>query len=223
VNDPALEALRDLSARNTGRRESGERLYRCQATDFVHASEPVGWWDAGSFLREFTCGNVSLPRFVTVCTRIVFEEIRRRARLWAYPVKPTGHNAPAANLRLEPGSLVRIRSKAEIEDTLNEAGKNRGLWFDREMLPYCGSTHTVTRRVERFIDEGTGRMVELKSDCLILDGVCCRNDLSEGRWFCRRGIYSWWREAWLQPVEAAGRNGRSAERPAGDPLRPGTA
>jgi len=203
--DPSLTTLRHLSARSAKRLETGEPLYRCQATDLVRATEPLGWWDVGSFWRELTCGNVSFWRFVSVCTRILVEEIRRRARLWEYPIKPTGRNAPPANLDIEPGAMVRVRSRAEIEDTLNDAGKNRGLWFDREMLPYCGGTYRVKRRVERLIDEESGRMIELKSDCLILDGVACQGHLSEGRWFCPRAIYPLWREAWLRPVEDPGR------------------
>jgi hypothetical protein len=199
--DGQRKALEGVARRNTERDAGEEHVYRCQATEFVRASQELGWWDARSFIRELTCRNVSLWRFVTVCARIVVEEIGRRLGLWSYPVKPSGRNAPAANLQLEPGAVVQIRTQAEIENTLNEAGKNRGLWFDREMLPYCGGTYAVDRRVERFIDEGSGRMIELKSDCVILDGVVCKSHLSEGRWFCPRAIYPWWREAWLRPVE----------------------
>ena len=195
----AERALEDLARRNAMRASADEPLYRCQATDFVEASEELGWWDSRSFLRELTCGNVGVLRFVAVCTRIVIEEARQRLNLfWSYPVRPTGRRkTPAANLALEPGIRVRIRPKDEIFATLDEKGKNRGLWFDREMLPYCGEERLVKSRVERFIDEGSGRMVELKSDCLILDGVVCRSHLSRGRWFCPRAIYPWWREAWL--------------------------
>ena len=105
---------------------------------------------------------------------------------------------------LEQGSLVQVRSRAEIGGTLDASGKTRGLWFDREMLPFCGKTFTVKDRVERFIDEETGRLVELKSDCYILDGVVCSGDRSDGRWFCPRAIYPWWREAWLRPVAEEG-------------------
>ena len=73
------------------------------------------------------------------------------------------------------------------------------------MVPYCGKTVPVKRKVERFIDEGTGKLVQLKSDCYILDGVVCTGDRNEGKWFCRRAIYPWWREAWLQPVDDDGR------------------
>ena len=53
-------------------------------------------------------------------------------------------------------------------------------------------------KVGRFIDERTGEMINLKSDCYILDGVVCKGYMSEGRWFCPRAIYPWWRQAWLQ-------------------------
>ena len=41
-------------------------------------------------------------------------------------------------LDLQPGELVQVRSKNEIEQTINGQGKNRGLSFVREMVPYCG-------------------------------------------------------------------------------------
>ena len=105
---------------------------------------------------------------------------------------------------LLPGDLVQVRSRSEVAETLDAHGKNRGLWFDREMLPYCGTTVRVLDRVERFIDETTGRVVELKSDCYILDGVTCSGDLSAGRRFCVRAIYPWWRECWLRRVDEDG-------------------
>jgi len=77
------------------------------------------------------------------------------------------------------------------------------MWFDREMMPFCGRTFRVRQRIHRFIDERSGgRMVELKkSDCVTLDGVVCSGDLSLRRWFCPRAIYSYWRECWLRRVE----------------------
>jgi hypothetical protein len=80
------------------------------------------------------------------------------------------------------------------------------MWFDREMLPFCGGTFRVRRRIHRFIDERAGgRMVELtKNDCVTLEGVVCSGDLSLRRWFCPRAIYPYWRECWLRRVEPGG-------------------
>ena len=187
-------------------------VYRCQATEFLRATERLGWWNVRSMAHQVTCGNVSLWRFVRVMTLLAFTETGRRLGLTSsMPFKHPGDGAPhPPQSELKPGDLVQIRPKREIAETLDAKGKCRGLWFDREMLPYCGETRTVKRKVERFVNERTGVMVELKSDCYILDGVVCKSDVSEGRWLCPRAIYPWWREAWLDP--AAG-GAAAAEQP----------
>jgi hypothetical protein len=175
-------------------------VYRCQATEFFRATEPISWRDVRSPVRELSCGNIGLWRFARVGARLVRTELRRKFnRLSNMPFEHhEGVSASRGQLGLKPGDLVRVRSKAEIAQTLDEAGKNRGLWFDKEMVPYCGETHRVKGQVERFIDERSGEMVELASDCWILDGVVCSGDLSDRRWFCPRAIYPWWRESWLR-------------------------
>jgi hypothetical protein len=57
------------------------------------------------------------------------------------------------------------------------------------MLPFCGKTFPIKSRVERFVDENTGKLIQLKSDAYILDGVVCSGNRSSGKWFCRRAIY----------------------------------
>jgi hypothetical protein len=69
------------------------------------------------------------------------------------------------------------------------------------MVPYCGQVHRVLRRVTRIIDEKTGLMQEMKTPCVILDAVVCQSRYSSCRLFCPRGIYSYWREIWLERVE----------------------
>ena len=200
-----LAALAHTSAHAPDAAPQDQR-FRCQATELLRASEPVGWYSIRSYLHELTSGNVGLWRFVRVMTRMVYEEIAGRFGLvsthpfrvdeLAGPRRPI----PAPTGALQPGDLVQIRSRGEIRDTLSTNGKARGLWFDREMVPYCGQTARVKAKVERFIDENDGRLVELKSDCYILDGVVCRGDHSDKRWLCPRAIYPWWRESWLKPV-----------------------
>jgi hypothetical protein len=200
----ALDHLRRLATENATTASpdvpDGEHVYRCQATEFLRSTTPLGYWDLRSFLRELTSRNVSLWTFVKVLGRIVVNEPRRR---WgrrtplrysgAAPSRGTGHG-------FHPGSKVRVRSAEEIGQTLDERSKLRGLWFDREMIPYCGTSAAVKAKVERFVNEESGAMVELKSDCYILNGVVCKGYISDGRWFCCRAIYPWWREAWLEPV-----------------------
>jgi len=203
VAQGAYDELGKLAGRNTRApgSESTNTIYRCQATEFLGASELIPYWDARSFLRELTSRNVSLWTFVRVMAGVLVNEPRRRWRgQHAFRQRGASAAAPSAtSAGLAPGSRVRVRSKSEIADTLDADGKLRGLWFDREMIPYCGQSATVRTKVERFINEQTGEMVELASDCYILDGVVCKGYISDGRWLCCREIYSWWREAWLEP------------------------
>jgi hypothetical protein len=59
------------------------------------------------------------------------------------------------------------------------------LRFDSETLKYCGQRARVLRRIERIIDEQTGRMLRIKQDCVILDGVVCTGDYHRS---CPRAI-----------------------------------
>jgi hypothetical protein len=185
-----------------------EPTFRCQATELLRASEPVAWRSVRSLLHEVTGGNVGVWQFVRVMSRVAIEKIGARLHLFS----PSGNgfnpgelfgngSAESSPAGLHPGQLVQVRSKAEIGKTLGENGKTRGLWFDREMLPYCGEVTRVKTKVERFIDERSGRLVELKSDAYILENVVCQGCLSDGRWFCPRAIYPWWRESWLRPLD----------------------
>jgi hypothetical protein len=106
------------------------------------------------------------------------------------------------DLNLQPGEMVRVRSKNEIMQTLNAGHRNRGLFFDVEQVPYCeNGNFRVLWRVEKIINEKTGRMMKMPNACLILDGVTCSGNLSSCRMFCPRGVYPYWREAWLERVD----------------------
>jgi hypothetical protein len=174
--------------------------FRCQATELVAASEPFAPGERGSkYLREVQCGNVGVGRFLRVCTRALSRKLAGSVGLGAeVALRSAGPPAPIGPLDLRPGELVQVKSKREIARTVDENGSSRGLSFDWEMLPHCGRTYRVQDRVERIIDENTGAMIQLKSDCLILEGVACSGDWSAGRWFCPRGIYPYWREDWLR-------------------------
>ena len=115
----------------------------------------------------------------------------------------SAHPAPTGTLDLKVGELVRVKSHAEILATINTHNLHRGLLFDVEMVPYCGHVYRVRARVERFIDEKTGRMKSLKSPAVILEGVSCTSRFSKCRMFCPRGLHSWWREEWLERVSEA--------------------
>ena len=175
--------------------------YRCQATQLFAASKPVRIWDPRAYLRELISGNVPPIRFARVMVRALIHEVLRKAGLRSdLPLAPTDRSARAPALGLKEGELVRVKATEDIAKTLNPSGRNRGLWFDREMVPYSGGTYAVRRRIDQFINDQNGEMIRLQSDCLTLEGVVCSGDRSNGRWFCPRAIYPYWREAWLERV-----------------------
>ena len=104
-------------------------------------------------------------------------------------------------LGLQPGEWVEIRSAEEIGRTLDEQSRHRGLKFTEEMVQYCGRQFRVRRRVERIVDETSGRMLMFKNDCVALEGLVCSGDRATHVWFCRRDLHPYWREAWLKRVD----------------------
>ncbi len=212
-----LESLTRMGTRVV-RELDGEEVetYRCQATEAPAASKPLRGFDVRQYAREVACGNVGPLHATWVLSRAVGWGVLRRLRLRSNLLLGTNRTVAATppSLHLQPGELVQVRSEAEIAATLDDRGKNRGLWFDVEMVPHCRGTYRVQGRVDRFIDDRTGKMVELLSDCLVLEGVVCSGERSSWRYFCPRGIYPWWREAWLRRVED-----ESPAKPTGPPAR----
>jgi hypothetical protein len=98
-------------------------------------------------------------------------------------------------MNLQPGDLVRVKSYGDILATLDEANKNRGLFFDAELVPFCGREYRVRTRLTDFIDEKTGRMARSRL-AVILEDVWCQSRYSTCRVFCPGA--SIWREAWLE-------------------------
>ncbi len=197
--------------------------YACQATELPGYTQPLKWWDARQYAEDLVSGNVSLSKmcrsflyFAFVCVTMARRRKLGRPARWIYdriqslwggvPFPRRGgdldddKNAPIADLRLQPGDLVRVRPHTEILATIDERTNNRGMGFDAEMVPYCGKIFRVRTRVEKFIDERTGYIRRMKTPAVILDGVYCQSRYSENRVFCPRGIYAWWREVWLERV-----------------------
>jgi hypothetical protein len=65
---------------------------------------------------------------------------------------------------------------------------NRGLLFDKEMVPFCGKVFRVKAQVSTFVDERTGKLTILKTPAVILEGVWCQSRYSNNKMFCPRAI-----------------------------------
>jgi len=189
----------------------GERLYACQATELLRATtRALKWWEPDQYVEDVRSGNASLGSVVRGLLIGFFNKFQQvNARLLPraclihdcrpYPfVLGTAEEANGNEpLGLQPGDLVEVKSKEEIFATLDERDRNRGLRFDSEMLHYCGRRARVLRRVEHIIDEESGKMIHIKGDCIILEGVICTGTYHRS---CPRRIFPYWREAWLRRV-----------------------
>ena len=211
------------ATRQTSEPAAPEPIYACQSTRVPAATEPLRWWDLRQYAEDCASGNVrprdlvdALAGFVSqkIATagigvgssvRWVYNVVQRLQGGTPYPwgigAIQTGSRTPSRKLDLQPGELVKVRSHAEILQTLDEAGNNRGMCWDPEMVPYCGGTYRVLRRITQIIDEKTGRVLPMKNDCIQLEGVVCGACYAKYRRFCPRAIPPYWREIWLERVE----------------------
>jgi hypothetical protein len=198
---PELDAVLEAGAHCM---REGEERWRCQNTESVKATTQLRVFkDPDQYWREFTNGNFPRLRFIWLAARAFVWEIAHRFGITSQsPITTKLEKAPETErLDLQPGEWVRVRSPEEIQPTLDMKGMNRGLSFDREMLRYCGQTLRVKARVNRIIDESSGKLITIKRDAIILEGGVCSGECSTGRWFCPREIYAYFREAWLERVE----------------------
>ncbi|MFF0147251.1 hypothetical protein ATK36_2761 [Amycolatopsis sulphurea] len=186
-----------------------EPRYRCQATELVRATSYLPVQDWRQYVDDVRTGNVSFAATVRSLFLSVFNNYQKLSRKLParlriregafYPFyRGTGAaKQPPAGLDLQPGELVEVRDKAEIMAALGPNNRNRGLWFDAEMLPYAGRRGRVLGKVEKIVDESSGRMLKLR-DCVVVDQITCAGQFNR---YCPRSDYIYWREAWLRRVQ----------------------
>ena len=198
------------------------QIYRCQITQLKAFTEPLPWWNIGQYWSDFRKNKVPIKSLLAAfcfsafrkLTELgvgyrflvaVYESFQRIRGGTPFPLRSgTLERTPTQELGLQPGEWVRIKTYPEILATLDRNNRNRGMSFDTEMVGHCGKTYRVTKRVQRILDERTGKMVEFQNPCIILDGVFCCAQKSKYRLFCPRGIPSYWREIWLERASPDG-------------------
>jgi hypothetical protein len=191
-------AVDDLDREPRGRPAAGVETFSCQATELRKATRPLPPSEFGQYVRDVRSGNVGLGHVISVFSRRTFRWARRRlTRETPRQAASRLQREPPTVPQLQPGDRVQVRSRVEIEATLDSAYRNRGLSFNDEMHRYCGGEFRVLKRIERVIDEPTGRMITLR-DCTALDDVTCRGDSHR---FCPRDVRLYWREAWLSKLD----------------------
>jgi hypothetical protein len=201
-------------------RVNEEIRYVCQATQLLNftAPAPLRWWELGQYIEDYTSGNATTRRIFAALSYTIFRRLN-----WKFPTfrkvhdglkerfggvpfphrvgtVPDGELTPTHVLDLQPGELVRVKSYSEILATLDKTNRNRGLYFDAELVPYCGGIYRVRTRVTQFVDEKSGKLRKMKTPAVVLENVWCQSRYSVCRMLCPRSIFSWWREIWLERV-----------------------
>jgi hypothetical protein len=225
TSQPGTCAEADVLAGTRANSDSSEPRYACQATELPRATTRLPHGKISQYVADYTSGNVSLPELFQGGVYAIYYMISQggfglgKPMRWSYDkfqhlrggrpyprkrgIIEAGSPTPSRPLDLQPGELVKVKSYKEILATLDTKNKNRGLLFDAEMVPFCDKTFRVLRRVNHIIDEKTGKMINIKSDTIILDNVFCKSLYSDCKYtplFCPRSIYSYWREIWLERV-----------------------
>jgi hypothetical protein len=197
---------------------TGEEVFACQATDLREFTSDLSGWNPWQYVRDIRSGNLRLGvadsesekllETLLACLDVarallieVFNKLQSFRNGVQYPHiegRALATTVATATLNLATGEFVQVKSKDEILGTLDQRSRNRGLLFDSEMLRYCGGTYRVLKRVNQIVDEKTGKVLRMKSPCIILEGSACA---SEYHRLCPRAIYHYWRETWLRRVE----------------------
>ena len=208
AGSPAASELLELASKCPA--AAGEpECFRCQATEMLRATTEVrrrGRWNPLFYVRDLSSGNVKLVDFIRFGALAMLNAFLLRWFNFRLPRVHglAGDKTPSCELNLQPGELVRVRSRLEIQQTLNRELRNRGMWFDVEMFIYCGrGPFRVHSRVERIVNEKTGQLMKLPNPCIILEDVTCSGNYLMHRMFSPRNEYPFWREIWLERVPGA--------------------
>jgi hypothetical protein len=209
VDGPASESAGpvtdDAQPEFSARRREDPSLYRCQGTEIPRATTPgPPLWDPSQYLRMLwvrTFDPLELAAMIGAALRRKLGRLVRRLGPSAAVMAP---RVPQVPLGLMPGEVVRVKSKDAIRATLDGKGMLRGLAFAETMYGYCGRRMRVAARVERIIDERTGKLREFAPGTVLLEGTIC--DRYRG---CARNLPMMWREAWLERVAVSAPTVRS--------------
>ena len=172
---------------------SGPNRYFCQASEILNATKNLSRWDRiGKCIDEVRVGNCTSLEMARRVSSWLFWRVRRM--LFGEYARGSNGKTPAESLQLRSGEWVCVKPVANIAQTLDRKGHNRGLYFTPDMRNLCGQRRQVERPLEKIIVDGTGQMRKMHNTVYLKGGMCgCVYALGG----CPRGEFSYWREIWL--------------------------
>jgi len=202
--DGELDKLRSrLKVKSDGLR------YFCQSTELLKSTEdfpPRRHQRLRIALIEVRNGDIGILRALQLLVLYLRQRILRMLGCDSW-LRGPHKRTPTQSLNLQPGELVRVKSRAEIVKTLDHRMSNRGMTLCHEMMRCCGRVANVRYRVDRLINERTGDMREI-ADAVTLSNFRGRSSLAEECLCagepgdCPRGELMYWREIWLERVNS---------------------
>jgi hypothetical protein len=188
--------------------KADENHYFCQSTQLYDATEAFPGnhrlWMLRIAWREIRTGDRSTSEVLKLLARWSRLQLLHGLRPDRM-LRGRRDRTPAESLGLMPGEVVRVKSRAEVEATLDHERSNRGLKMGDEMTRYFGRQLEVRCRVDRIIDEQSGEMRELRDTVALRNGrsesmqgadlgCLCTGQLGD----CPRSELMYWREIWLE-------------------------
>jgi len=188
--------------------KSDEQHYFCQSTELLKSTEdfpPGRRWRMRIALTGMRNGDIGILQALQLLALYLWQKVLRKLGCDDW-LRGPNKRTPIQSLNLQPGELVRVKSRSQIVETLDHKRSNRGMMLCYEMMRCCGREAEVRYRVDRLINETTGLMREI-SDTVTLSMRGCGSLGEECLCYdepgdCPRGELMYWKEIWLERVNS---------------------
>jgi hypothetical protein len=97
----------------------------------------------------------------------------------------------------QAGDLVRVRSREEIQATLDPFKELKGCAFLPDMYRYAGTQQRVLKSMQNFMDERDYKLKKVRG-VILLENIVCNGAPAFGP--CDRCCFLFWREEWLEKI-----------------------
>jgi len=175
--------------------------YFCQASEILNATYPLTSLrqKAAVYPSGLRAGNFGLVQLVKMLAVSIFW--KARGKLLGIHARGNGKHVQDQSASLRAGDWVEVKSLESVRETLNEQGKNRGLYFSPDMRALCGQRLRVQRRLDKIIVDGTGEMRLLRNTVALENSTCGCAHIGLLFGGCTRCELTYWRESWLRRLE----------------------
>jgi len=173
--------------------------YECQIPCLKSISEGNAHMGPQSLRKRL---SVALRRQLSPSTKQLIKRHSNRLIDWLHVAAGGSATSPrlptsSKTAGFKAGDLARVRSREEIEATLDHWGQLKGCSFMPEMWPYCDTVKRVLKPMDRFFDERDYNLKRTRG-IVLLEGTMCQGTALFGR--CDRSCFFFWREEWLEKV-----------------------